>query len=129
MLQGYVVTEGTVLKWLMDSGASKHMCKDRNKFTVLVPHCAEVEFGNGYRVRVYSKGTVVIRAIGGPLELTDVLYVPSLASNLFSVSRACKLGARCTFLEDGLGAYIEHSNKLVCTATFVSELYWLHRVG
>ena len=128
MLQGYVVTEGTVLKWLMDSGASKHMCKDRNKFTVLVPHCAEVEFGNGYRVRVYWKGTVVIRAIGGPLELTDVLYVPSLASNLFSVSRACKLGARCTFLEDGLGAYIEHSNKLVCTATFVNELYWLEEL-
>ena len=52
-LQGYIVTEGTVLKRLMDSGASKHMCKDRKIFTTLVPHCAEVEFGNGVCVRVY----------------------------------------------------------------------------
>ena len=119
------MTEGTVLKWLMDSGASKHMCKDRHMFTTLVPHCAMVEFGNGYPVRVYWKGTVTIKAIGGALELTEVLLVPSLASNLFYVSQACKLGARCTFLEDGLGAYIEHAGKLVCTATYVNELYWV----
>ena len=45
--EGYTISEGAMLKWLLHSGASKHMCNDRELFTMLVPHCAEVEFGNG----------------------------------------------------------------------------------
>ena len=85
-IEGYSVSEGAVLPWLMDSGASKHMCNDICMFNALVLHCAEVEFGNGVRVSVYYKGDVTLNSVGGILELSDVLLVPSLATNLFSVS-------------------------------------------
>ena len=73
LLEGYVITEGAVLSWLLDSGASKHMCNVRTMFSDLVPHCAEVEFGNGVRVRVYYKGTVELETVSGSLELSEVL--------------------------------------------------------
>ena len=126
--EGFTVTEGAILKWLLDSGASKHMCRDRKLFVDLVPHCAEVEFGNGVRVRVYWKGTVILYTVGGPLTLSDVLFVPSLATNLFSVARASSQGARCTILENNAGAYVERSQRIICTAAFVNNLYWIEEI-
>ena len=127
--EGLTISEGAILKWLIDSGASKHMCNDKELFMMLVPHCVEVEFGNWVRVRVYYKGTIILRTEGGPLEVSEVLLVPSLATNLFSVTRACGQGAWCTFLENNAGAYVERSNCIVCTAAFVNNLYRIEEVS
>ena len=62
---------------------------DKDVCAELVPYCAKVEFGNGARIRVYLKGTVVLDTDDGALKLYEVLLVPSLAANLFSASRAC----------------------------------------
>ena len=79
---------------LLDSGASKHMCNDKNMFSELVSDCIEVEFGNGFRVCVYfTKGTLVLATVGGAMELSEILLVLSLPANLFSVLHACSQGA------------------------------------
>ena len=41
------LNEGTMISWIMDSDASKHMCNDQCMFTSLVLHCAKVEYGYG----------------------------------------------------------------------------------
>lgn len=80
--------------WIADSGATEHMCAVRSWFKDFTPIPEGV-----YPVRAASKcqkpmfclgrGTVVVRSQVGSkwinLALTDVLYIPDLGRNLFSL--------------------------------------------
>ena len=57
------------------------------------------------------------------IELTETLLIPSLAAILFPESRASSCGARCTFTEGDLGAYVERSGRGLFTAAHVDGLY------
>lgn len=84
--------------WVVDSGASQHMTGNRDWFGDNLPYR---EVGS---IRTAS-GSLPIRGCGhvylsrGELKLVlkDVLYVPGLKYNLFSVSKAICAGARVTF--------------------------------
>ena len=54
-------------KWIIDSGASKHMCNDKQMFVKLVDlkEPQMVKVGNGYPVRVKGKGTIKLRVAAG----------------------------------------------------------------
>lgn len=79
--------------WLLDSGASRHMTFRHEWFTDIQP-CEDqnVSIGNGTNCKVKGQGTIHIkRLINGKWldgTLEDVLYVPSLNKNLFSIG-AC----------------------------------------
>lgn len=116
---------GDISRFLVDSGSSKHMCKDKQLFITLVPTMVVVVLGDGATLRVTEKGTVHLPTACGVMILTEVLHVPQLAVNLFSVGRASLNGARSTFLEHNDGVYVEKANRLLCTASFVQGLYWI----
>ena len=98
----YVVSTGLKAEersedWIIDSGASRHMTFQREilldykefKSTQLVG------LGDGYTVEALGTGCVkVINKISGRKDTTkymrDVLYVPKLAGNLFSVRAAAQ---------------------------------------
>ena len=92
-----------VSTWYVDSGASEHMSNDEEimesheKF--LTPEIFRL--GDNREVKAHGKGTIVLKinALGkwNNSSLTDVLYVPSLAKNLFSVSAATKKGLTMSF--------------------------------
>ena len=67
--------------------------------------------------------------VGGAFEFTEVLFVPSLGKNLFSVLRACDRGAQCIFLEDNTSADVERLGQVMCTDAFVSNLYWIKEIA
>lgn len=80
--------------WWLDSGATEHMCFDIQQFKSLVKMSVkrQVKVGNGTRIDVEAVGVVQLMAWNGKqwikTDLTNVLYIPSLAVNLFSLSAA-----------------------------------------
>ena len=76
--------------WNADTGASAHMTFNRHWMRNMMPHRTPIRLADGSVV--YSEGIGSIRfnpVLDGkemaPLEFTNVLYVPSLSSNLLSV--------------------------------------------
>lgn len=115
-------------EWLVDSGASRHMCNNRAAFTSYLPlrEHNSVILGNGAVIDAIGIGTVDVRAnVGGELKLVrlvNVLHVPQLAQNLVSVKSAANAGLRATFdrehctLQDSTG-------KLVLSAVPRGDVY------
>lgn len=88
----------------MDTGASEHMCHDKSLFNQLVLSdlSRKVKVGNGNLLNVLGVGTVHLWADTGncllETTLSNVLYVPELKCNLFSVG--CALDKGCTMTSD-----------------------------
>ena len=83
--------------WIIDSGASQHMTANRDLLVNYseFPKPEPVALGDGRSVNAYGYGQVNITMILGNKEkdqqksiLTKVLYVPKLATNLFSARAA-----------------------------------------
>ena len=97
---GLIAAEGNSC-WIIDSGASQHMTANRD---LVVNYCEfpepePVALGDGRSVNAYGYGQVDITMILGNKEkdqrksiLTKVLYVPKLATNLFSARAAASKG-------------------------------------
>ena len=85
--------------WIIDSGASSHMCSskaDFSEYTVL-DKAESVTIADGTEVQVVGKGSVKLRVQVGRgkqrnATVNDVLHVPNLNSNLFSVKAATQGG-------------------------------------
>ena len=85
--------------WIVDSGATCHMCNDRRLFVELrnLEKPLEVTLGDGYDLHAIGCGGVVLetKLPSGrtkKCKLHDVLYVPKLSYNLLSVSRTSDAG-------------------------------------
>ncbi|KAM1149789.1 hypothetical protein ACFX2B_030032 [Malus domestica] len=74
-------------EWLLDTGATKHICTDRNLFTEYhnVAHGEKLYMGNSASSAVEGKGKVVLKFTSGKsLTLLNVLHVPEIRRNLVS---------------------------------------------
>ncbi|KAJ8870603.1 hypothetical protein PR048_029626 [Dryococelus australis] len=75
--------------WYVNSGASKHMCSQRNLFSQ--PKCLEelrnIVIGNGSRLVAEGIGTVKVEAFNDDFwassQLQDVLFVPDIVQSVF----------------------------------------------
>ena len=77
--------------WIIDSGASQHMCNDRSKFFNFRNFSTTITIANNTRMNATGRGDVKITTKdGNTFDLLNVLYVPQLASNLISVCCATK---------------------------------------
>ena len=118
-------------KWIIDSGATSHMCNDRDMF-VKFSHLEKplgVVLGDGHVSEATGRGTVKLM-VNLPnnktkeCKLQDVLYVPKLSYNLLSVARATKFKKKVKFTDSG--CYIlDEKHKLVAKATRSGSLYYL----
>lgn len=90
-------------KWVADSGATKHMANNQDWFHELKLFKNQVtcKVGDGKKVEVKGIGSIKIVSTinGNKLQgiLTNVLYIPTLAANLFSIGAATKMGINTTF--------------------------------
>ena len=76
--------------WNTDTGASAHMTFNRHWMHNMTPHRIPIHLADGSMVYSEGIGTVQFTPVVNgqkvaPLEFTNVLYVPTLSSNLFSV--------------------------------------------
>ena len=117
--------------WIVDSGATCHMCNDRKLFVELrsLDKLLEVTLGDGYDLHAIGRGVVVLetKLPSGrtkKCKLHNVLYVPKLSYNLLSVSRTSDAGKTARFGETSC-QILDANRKLVAVATRVGDLYYL----
>lgn len=90
--------------WITDSGASRHMTYRHDWLIEFKPTDGEVvSLGNSEQCKVTGSGTVTIdKWINGewkPARIENVLLVPDIKRNLFSVGACAKIGYSVTFDE------------------------------
>lgn len=91
--------------WLMDSGASRHMTFRREWFSEFWSVAGEyVSLGDNKQCEVTGKGTVTVnKEVNGKwseARLENVLYVPAIKKNLFSVGACTSKRITVSFKED-----------------------------
>ena len=88
-LQALIAKPSTKMPgWIVDSGASVHMCWDRSLFIELDTTTApSIQVADGRVQMAGGVGRVLLNANGIPLVLDEVLLVESFSCNLFSVAR------------------------------------------
>jgi hypothetical protein len=86
--------------WFVDSGATDHMCYEKDCFTVYhsLPSPHPIYLGNSSIVNAYGIGSV---QIGDDVNLFNVLHVPDLDLNLLSVDKVLQHSYDVLFSGDG----------------------------
>ncbi|CEG41686.1 polyprotein [Plasmopara halstedii] len=86
--------------WLLDSGATSHMCPFQDEFDDIRPldRPIVISVANGGKVLAAGIGTIrVILKNKKPIRIEDVLYVPDLNQRLLSIPALSEKGMHVTF--------------------------------
>ena len=115
---------GLASNWIVDSGATCHMCNRRSMFACGVSESLEVPerviLGDGRCLDAVGRGIVelVMKLPGGKKQrckLWEVLFVPGLSYSLLSVSKASVAGKVTKFSESG--CQIFSADKVIACAS------------
>lgn len=115
--------------WLLDSGATSHICSDVNFFVRLESVSrSNVVVADGTEKRVDGVGDCQIECFNGSgelveLTLTNVLFVPSLEGNMISVSKLAAKGVFANF--DNSVCKLVFANKVIAIGDKKCDMYWL----
>lgn len=116
-------------RWYIDSGASQHMCRERKwMYDVSPTTISNIKVADNKTVAVEGCGSVNLHikdSEGKPqkIQVRNVLYVPSLTTNLLSVSQMTKNGCEVNFGKDCCNVY--QNQKLILTASQYNNMYVL----
>ena len=117
--------------WIIDSGATCHMCNDESQFIELkqLEKIQEVTLGDGRSLDGTAEGTVKLETLlpdGNTKNCTveNVLFVPKLSYSLLSVSKASNAGKTNVFDRSGC-KILNEQKKVIAFATRVGNLYHL----
>ena len=114
-------------EWYIDSGASAHMTVNKNWINNAnyTPSLSEIIVANDMKVPVMCSGDVEITTdCNYDITVKDVLCVPSLTTNLLSVSELIKNGNSVVFKASH--CYIRNmKGELVATAESINGVYKL----
>ncbi|RVX23647.1 hypothetical protein CK203_000350 [Vitis vinifera] len=90
--------------WVVDSGATRHMCGNRSAFTsytTIKEGDEQVFMGDSRSTPVIGKGKVLLKLTSGKmLVIYDVLHVLDIRWNLVSISLLGKVRVRILFDSD-----------------------------
>ena len=131
LLVGQVFSVTSQGNWIVDSGATCHMCNDQELFGEL--NCLQkpqkVSLGDGHELDATHEGTVTLEMLlpdgcSKKCKLSNVLFVPKLSYSLLSVSKASESGKTTKFTKTGC-EILNKDNKVIAFATTVGSLYYL----
>ncbi|CAN0859198.1 Retrovirus-related Pol polyprotein from transposon TNT 1-94, partial [Linum grandiflorum] len=86
-IQRHPLRKDDEVAWWIDSGANKHVCKDRRWFKTYKSSedDAVLHMGNESTAPIVGRGSVALEMSSGKvLKLSDVLHVPKIRKNLVS---------------------------------------------
>ena len=119
-------------EWIIDSGATCHMCNNKNMFCEMNPlsEFQTVSVGDGHSLDVAGLGTVSLNMILPNSEnklckLYNALYVPELSYNLISVSKASKAGKTVKFI-DNVCEIMQPNGEIILNAEKRDNLYFVN---
>jgi hypothetical protein len=116
--------------WLIDSGASKHMTGKKNTLSCISEKkfSQKVTLGDDYQYPIKGIGESNYKLDSeNSITMKDVLYVPGLKKNLFSISALDKKGYRVAFIDGEvlMWAKGETLNEAIVIGTEENGLYKL----
>lgn len=129
------VEKQSLLRWIGDSGTTKHMGANKSYFTEIrpIPNKTYIKVGNGTKIEDEEVGDVILHLMVKELDkppryrkviVRDVLFVPKLMKNLLSISQFGDLGITTTFKgrrsdnEPLRGTFFNsRTNQVVATST------------
>ena len=87
-------------KWILDSGATSHMCNDQNLFSEFKANDnVIITLGDGSEIKSTGVGKVTLKCDEEICMLKNVICVPGLAHNLVSVGKIIQNGGAVSFSE------------------------------
>ena len=118
-------------EWIIDSGATCHMCNDRKSFVKIttLKKKQDVALGDGHTLSATETGDVTVKLILSDgktkrCRLQNVLHVPELSYNLLSVSRIAETGKRVKFYPNEC-QILDRDDKVVALGVKRGNLYYL----
>ena len=118
--------------WFADSGATRHMTHQKSVLKNFIPVEPESWFVTGIgntRLPVRGKGEIeaksTINGITAVIHIPNVLYIPKLGTNLFSIGAATSQGVKAIFTNDEVHFYKDGKLQLVGKRT-KNTLYCLN---
>lgn len=116
-------------QWVIDSGATSHMCYQRELFVDLeeIPPY-NIKMGDSSNVKGNGKGTVNIQILvhNKPVSCTlkNVLFVPMLSYNLLSVSVMARAGLKVVF--ENKSCSVIQNEKCIAQGSLRDMHYYLN---
>ena len=114
--------------WIVDSGATLHMCSSPELLTDFTPHYGHnVIISDGSSIPIHGYGTLKIllkddrNNSNHKLVLSNVAVVPKLSVNLISVRALASLGVTIQFTE--YSCYIQHPKIKILFASVKNSSY------
>ncbi len=120
--------------WILDSGASKHVCTDKTQMNNMQPLPAAVimKCANKEVVQLKEMGRVKLKMLVGekqvPVTLTKVAYAPAFQCNIISVGVLVEAGLKVSFGQRG-AIVCDKMGTPIITARKFGNLFIVSTVG
>jgi hypothetical protein len=107
--------------WLMDSGCSRHMTRNKKWFSSLTPlsHKEYVTFGDDKKGKVLGTGIIKVNDC---FILNDIVLVDMLRYNLLSVSQLCNADLSVLFHKSD-SHVLDSSGKRVSGISHIGNIF------
>ncbi|KAF4140972.1 hypothetical protein GN958_ATG09820 [Phytophthora infestans] len=104
--------------WTIDSGATHHLCMDREQLFAITPAFLSVRVANGNVELATEKGSTVVTTTTRTGEkhtvlLKNVYYAKGIDRNLMSVAQLTQKGYSCEFGKDLCTVRVIRANRLL----------------
>lgn len=119
--------------WCLDSGATSHLCKDKDKMSgILHVNNGLMNLANDTSIEIKGKGKTGFKTSvldeRKHVSLDDVFHVPGLRTNLLSVSKITDKGFKVNF-EKHRALVIAKDGSVKLIANRVGDLYFVKECG
>ena len=121
-------------EWFADSACTQHMTEHRHYFKNFsnVTQDWTVKGVGGQLLKVAGKGDINVKITNGPQThigiMKNVLHVPGIGINLFSIVKAADQGVISVFKKEGVYLYRENNLELFGVRT-ETDVYQLNKVA
>ena len=110
-------------RWIIDSGASRHMTPDRKLFTKIRNILTSVTIADRIKLSSPVRGDISVDLGGKKVRMENVLWVPRLDSNLLSIKALNRKGLSILFRPEGVE--ITKDGTSVATGFFKGNMFLL----